>query len=162
MSRFTPKSGGFKTSWPPPVRVNPIAINNDWFKAEKLLPTHHAMDFSLIISKVFFLSWVMCIESFLFMWEIIGTRFWQSGVDHFSDEFFDGNVCRKSRNLDTMQSLPWTLWSSVFGCQNQNYIKWEMKVQNDWYAKFIKLFNLAKNKIFSKWFTLDIWVKIWI
>ncbi|WZY83643.1 hypothetical protein YC2023_030027 [Brassica napus] len=39
--------GRFKTSWPPPGRVNPIAINNDWFKAEKLLPTHHAVDFSL-------------------------------------------------------------------------------------------------------------------
>uniref|UniRef100_A0A0D3DMG2 Uncharacterized protein n=2 Tax=Brassica oleracea TaxID=3712 RepID=A0A0D3DMG2_BRAOL len=27
----------------------------------------------------------------------VGTRFGQSGVDHFSDGFFDGDVCRKDR-----------------------------------------------------------------
>ena len=27
----------------------------------------------------------------------VGTRFGQSGVDHFSDGFFDGDVCRNDR-----------------------------------------------------------------
>ena len=31
----------------------------------------------------------------------VGTCFWQSGVDHFFDRFFDGDVGRKDRNLGT-------------------------------------------------------------
>lgn len=34
LSRFTSKSGWFKTSCSPPSQVNPTDIKNDWFKAE--------------------------------------------------------------------------------------------------------------------------------
>ena len=46
------KSEGFKTLCLPPFQVSLIAINNDWFKAGKMLQTFHTVDLFLVLSKI--------------------------------------------------------------------------------------------------------------
>lgn len=100
----------------------------------KLLQTHHAVDFSLLSSKILFL------ESFLFMRKIVGTHLWQNNVDlGFPMEAFVGKVrfwTRCNRHLEYKIIFQNThifgLIDFIFGFGKYNYHCYSLGIRMLW------------------------------